>query len=143
MSDGATMTQTLYEQMGGESKLRAVINSLVDRMVSDVMIGFFFSGVNRPRLKELEFQQAAAFLGAPVAYRGRPLDVAHGHHNIMGGQFARRVQILKEIMMEENVPEAVAQAWLAHTRALQPLITANRGSDCDPATATPNGTGRA
>ena len=118
--------------MGGEGKLRSVIDHFVDRMVDDVMIGFFFQKVNRQRLKDLEFQFAAVSLGAYVTYEGRPLEGAHARHGIMGGQFARRVQILKEVWEEHHVPAPVREAWLAHTYSLQPLITGTRGSNCTP-----------
>ena len=69
----------------GEEKLRAIIDAFVDRVMDDVMIGFFFRHVNRERLKELEYQHAAEFLEADVKYRGRALRDAHGKHPIMGG----------------------------------------------------------
>ena len=79
------MSVTLYEQLGGESKLRAIIDTFVDRVCEDTMIGFFFSQVNRDHLKAMEFQFAARFLGADIAYEGRPLRQAHRKHPIMGG----------------------------------------------------------
>ena len=130
------MTDTLYEQLGGESKLRAIIARFVNRMVHDVMIGFLFRQVNHSRLAELEFQHAAAFLGAPIQYRGRPLDAAHQRHSIAGGQFARRRQILKEVLAEHNVSPDIQDAWLAHVDSLRHLITGDANSAChgrDPA----------
>jgi hypothetical protein len=53
----------------------------------------------------------------------------------MGGHFVRRRQILKETLDLYRVPEAVKEAWLAHTDALRPLITPEKGSDCDPIAA--------
>lgn len=126
---------TLYERVGGETALRAIIDDFVERVYADMMIGFFFARVNKARLKELEYQLAAAFLGGPVKYRGRPLDQAHGPHPIMGGQFARRKQLLKETLEAHQAPAAVVNAWLEHTEGLRPLITQDAGSDCDPAAA--------
>ncbi len=99
--------------MGGEPVLRAVIDAFVTKLSSDPMIGFFFASVNLTRLKELEFQHAAEFLGGPYTYKGRPLNKAHAPHRIMGGQFARRLVILRETLHEQGVPEAVVEAWLA------------------------------
>jgi hypothetical protein len=50
----------------------------------------------------------------------------------MGGQFMRRMQILRETLEDFNIPEEVRSAWLAHTESLRPLITRDAGSDCDP-----------
>jgi truncated hemoglobin YjbI len=124
------MTETLYEQVGGESKVRAIIDRLVERMTSDMMIGFFFRNTDRDRLRELEFQHAAEFLGAPVTYEGRALDKAHKRHGIAGGQFARRRQILKEVLEEHGVSEPIREAWLQHTDAQRDLITRDVDNAC-------------
>jgi hemoglobin len=126
---------SLFEQLGGEAKLRAIINTFIDRVFEDRMIGFFFRNTDSKRIKELEYQLAAAFLGAPIAYQGRSLDQAHARHPIMGGHFARRRQILKETLEAYAVPDGVKRAWLEHTDSLRPLITSQVGSNCDPIAA--------
>ena len=88
----------MYERIGGEQGLRAIVDDFVDRVFDDVMIGFFFRKVERRRIKELEFQHAAEHLGGPVRYRGRPLQEAHAAHPIMGGQFARRTELLRQTL---------------------------------------------
>jgi hemoglobin len=129
------MARTLFETLGGESKLREIINTFIDRVFEDRMIGFFFRNADRARIKDLEYQLAAGFLGAPVEYRGRALDQVHAKHPIMGGHFARRRQILKETLELYQVPEEIMHAWLEHTDALRPLITTQADTTCDPITA--------
>jgi len=129
------MVKSLYEQLGGEIKLRGIIDTFVDRVFDDVMIGFFFRAVDRGRLKEFEFQFAARFLGADLVYEGRPLREAHRKHPVMGGQFARRKKILEEVLIEEGVSTEVREAWLEHTERLREQITGDKGSDCDPEAA--------
>ena len=129
------MGQTLYEELGGEDKLRQIIDTFIDRVFEDRMIGFFFRNADRNRLKETEFQLTARFLGADVEYHGRPLDEVHAKHPIMGGQFARRLQILRETLERYRVPAHIREAWLEHTESLRPLITRDAGSDCDPIVA--------
>ena len=80
----------------------------------------------------MEFQLSARFLGADMEYQGRPLDEVHAKHPIMGGQFARRLQILKETLEFYEVPKHIGEAWIEHTEGLRPLITGDAGSDCDP-----------
>jgi len=38
---GIKMGQTLYEELGGEGKLRQIIDTFIDRVFEDRMIGFF------------------------------------------------------------------------------------------------------
>ncbi|HYY26137.1 MAG TPA: group 1 truncated hemoglobin [Candidatus Udaeobacter sp.] len=130
-----TSEPCLFAQLGGEDKLREIIGAFIDRVFEDRMIGFFFRHADRNRIKEMEYQLTANFLGAGTEYQGRPLDKAHARHPIMGGHFARRRQILKETLESYGVPEPVKAAWLKHTDALRPLITPEAGSGCDPIAA--------
>lgn len=126
------MGQTFFEQLGGEQELRTIVDTFIDRVFDDRMIGFFFRNADKQRIKDLEYQLAANFLGARVEYQGRPLDQVHAKHPIMGGHFARRRQILKETLDLYHVPEPIKEAWLTHTDALRPLITPQKDSECDP-----------
>lgn len=125
------MEQTLFEQLGGEPRLRAIIDTFIDSVFDDRMIGFFFRNSDRQRIKEMEYQLVAHFLGARVQYQGRPLDQVHAKHPIMGGHFDRRRQILKETLDLYQVPESIKEAWLKHTDKLRPLITPEQDSACD------------
>lgn len=122
---------TPFEAIGGEPVLRTIIRVFVERVMSDPMIGFFFSGVDPRRLEEMEYRFTARFLGADVEYPGKPLREAHQKHPIMGGQFDRRRRILEEIIDEYSVPEDVKQAWLEHVDSLRPLITRDGRGECD------------
>jgi hemoglobin len=130
----ATRT-TLFDELGGEPVLRRVIDRFIDRVFDDAMIGFFFRNASRARVKAKEYEFAARHLGADLPYTGKPLREAHSPHPIMGGQFNRRLQILKETLEEAQVPAAVRDHWLAHTEALRSQVTRNTGNECDPARA--------
>lgn len=128
----ACMVQSLFERLGGETRLRSIIDTFIDRVFADRMIGFFFRNADRARLKELEYQLTANFLGADVEYHGRALGRAHANHPIMCGHFARRRQILKETLEFYQVPKEIEEALLRHTDSLRPLITPETGTSCDP-----------
>lgn len=129
------MAATLFDRLGGEIKLRQIIDEFIDRVFADRMIGFFFRNADRARLKELEYQLMASSLGAEVRYEGRPLARVHANHPIMGGHFARRRQILKETLESFQVPEEIQSVILSHTDRLRPQITPEAGSSCDPVAA--------
>ncbi len=129
------MASSMFEELGGEPALRAIIDRFVDRVFDDVMIGFFFRNARRERVKQKEYEFAAEHLGGPVTYTGRPIAEAHRAHPIMGGQFARRLTILRETLEAAGVPEHIRQHWLSNTEALRPLVTADAGRECDPTAA--------
>src|SRR3990170_8343811 len=115
----APASQSPFERLGGEEKVRALVDSFMERVFADRMIGFFFRDAARKRIKEMEYQLTAEFLGAQISYQGRPLAIAHAKHPIMGGHFARRRQILKETLETYDVPPFIRDAWLAHTDSLR------------------------
>ncbi len=122
-----------FEALGGEAVLRPLIARFVDRMFDDIMIGYLFRAADRERVKAKEYEFAARHLGAPVEYTGRPLSDAHRAHRITGGQFMRRLQILKETLIAFASPAAVSEHWVEHTLSLQAQITNNALDQCDPA----------
>jgi hemoglobin len=121
---------SLFEQLGGETALRAIVDQFVDRMFDDTMIGFFFRNATRERIKAKEYEFAARHLGADIAYTGKPIAEAHRQHPIMGGQFMRRLQILKETLVEHGVPAHIRDHWVEHTMKLMPTITRDARGEC-------------
>lgn len=124
-------TPNLFTQLGGEVPLRAIMAEFVAAMTTDPMIGFFFAGVDHARLLEREYQFTAGFLGANVAYTGRPLRATHAAARIMGGQFDRRKKLLSQVLQRHGLPDDLRAAWLAHVEALRGQITGQSGAQCD------------
>lgn len=121
---------TAFERVGGSDGLSRIIADFVDRVFADPMIGFMFARASRDRIKQFEYQHAAEYLGAGVVYDGRDIREVHRPHKIMGGQFMRRREILRQVLERHDVPVDVQRLWLSHVDALRPLITADSGSEC-------------
>lgn len=128
--------RTLFDDLGGEPVLRHVIDVFVDRIFDDVMIGYMFSGTTRGRVKAKEYEFAAGHLGAGIEYTGTPLRRAHAPHAIQGGQFNRRLQILKETLADLDVPAHVREHWIRNTEMLRSVVTQGTGDACDPTVAS-------
>ena len=114
----------------GEAKLRAVVTEFYERVFRDVMIGFMFEGKDKQRLIDKEYELVAALLGADIKYTGRPMRSAHAAHTIFGGHFERRMQLLRNVFADLDVPAEVAKTWLDHAESLRSQITKDRGSEC-------------
>jgi hemoglobin len=121
---------SFFDQIGGD-ELRAVIADFYDRLFADVMIGFLFTGKDKQRLIDREWELTAGLLGGPVRYTGRPIREAHAAVPILGGHFDRRLQILRETIADHGLPDAARDAWLAHGQALRAQVTADKSSECD------------
>ena len=124
---------TAYEQLGGEPALRAIVDRFVDRVANDMIIGFFFVGKDLARVKQHEFEHAARVLGADVPYTGRAIPGLHRPLRINGGQFRRRLALLRQEIDRAGVPLAVKELWLAEQLRMEKLIT--DGTDCLPESA--------
>jgi hemoglobin len=117
---------SLFEQIGGDA-LRRVIVDFYERVFADVMIGYMFAGRDRQRLIDMEWELTARFLGGPTRYSGKPMREAHAPLQIFGGQFDRRLQILRNTLRDQQVDAEVAEAWIAHQLALRDQVV---GGDC-------------
>ena len=71
---------TNFVRIGGEPVLRVIIDEFVEAVFDDAMIGFFFRNADRARIREMEYQFTARFLGADISYQGRPMGEAHAKH---------------------------------------------------------------
>lgn len=116
---------SLFEEAGGEMGVRLIIHDFVGRIFSDTMIGYLFRNAEISRVREMEYQFAAAHLGADVQYQGRSLPEAHRQHRILDGQFARRLQILKDVLVAHRCPPEVIDHWVRHTQGLRHRIVAS------------------
>lgn len=121
----------LWERAGGRAGVRAVLVDFYDRVFDDLMIGYLFRGADKARLVDKECELTLVALGADVAYSGRPIDAVHRPLPIMGGHFMRRRKLLADAIDRAGLPADVRDAWLAHTDRLRPLVTPDRGGECD------------
>lgn len=122
-----TDTDSLFARIG-EPLLRAVIDDFVDRVFADVMIGYMFSGVDKPRLKQIEYQFIARGLGAAIVYQGRSIVGVHARLRIKGGQFSRRKTLLQQSLLDHGAPAEVIEAIMEHTERLRATVTGPAGS---------------
>jgi hemoglobin len=109
-----------YQRIGGQPKLRAIIDDSVTRVVDDVMSGFISKGKSGARLREMAYRLAAEQSGGPVTYKGRDLAAVHAPLPIMGGHFMRRPRLLLGTLGTHDVTEGVVTRWIEHGDPLKP-----------------------
>lgn len=122
----------LCERAGGEAGLRALLEDFYGRVFADTMIGFFFRDADRGRLVEKELELALRMLGSARPYTGRPIAAVHAPHRIFGGQFDRRLQILRETLADHDVPEEVRERWITESEEMRALVTRDAAGECRP-----------
>ena len=113
---------SLYDDLGGEPALRAVLQALYDKLFDDIMVGFLFAGKNKAELVEHQVRFTARFLGGPSEYTGRSLPDAHAALPLLAGHFDRRHHLLKQVLVEYKVPAHVAAEWLRVDQSLRTAV---------------------
>lgn len=125
------MSKKIYDDSIDIEKLKTIVNKFVDTMFNDVMIGFFFRKADKNRIKEKEFEFLANHLGFEINYSGEPIAEVHQKHRIMGGQFSRRKQILKETFEAFNVSTYIIEDIMQHTEKFRMTVSKTKNSDCN------------
>jgi hemoglobin len=116
---------TPYQAIGGEPAVRAVLQSLYDRLFADAMVGFLFQGRDKQHIVEQQVAFTCGFLGGPQKYTGRPLPEAHAPLPILPGHLDRRHRLLEQALREKHVPEEVCGVWLRIDKSLRASVLAS------------------
>ncbi len=119
---------TPYEAIGGETKVRAILERLYDALFEDPMVGFLFEGKDKAHIVEQQVAFTCAFLGGPQEYEGRALPEAHSRLPLLPGHFDRRHWLLRQALDEQGVAEEAKSAWLRIDQGLRGSVLAS-GAD--------------
>jgi hemoglobin len=112
----------MYDAIGGEPAVRAVIQALYDKLFVDPIVGFLFQGRDKGHIVELQLGFTCHFLGGPQRYEGRPLPEVHAALPLLPGHFDRRHFLLGQVLDEQRVPDEVKRVWLRIDEALRSSI---------------------
>ncbi|MBS0420537.1 MAG: group 1 truncated hemoglobin [Proteobacteria bacterium] len=78
---------TLYEQIGGEAKFRAIAQEFTNAILADDRINFTFADADVKKFTQLIFEQLCNLTGGPCKYTGRDMHEAHAKLAINNAQF--------------------------------------------------------
>jgi len=126
-STDATPLTSLYDAIGGEPRVREVLQSLYDRLFEDPMVGFLFAGKDKAHIVAQQLAFTCRFLGGPQVYDGVPLPKAHANLPLLPGHFDRRHRLLEQVLEAKGVPAEVKRVWLQIDSALRPSVLASAG----------------
>jgi hemoglobin len=84
---GAAHAETLYDQMGGEAKMRAIAEEFTNVILADPRINFTFANTDLAKFKQLIFEQFCNLTGGPCQYTGRSMKESHEKLNTTNAQF--------------------------------------------------------
>jgi hemoglobin len=101
---GTAQAQTLYEQMGGEAKMRAISEEFTNVLLADPRVNFTFANSDLVKFKQLIFEQFCELTGGPCKYTGRTMKESHEELNVTNAQFNALAEDLYIALERLQVP---------------------------------------
>jgi hemoglobin len=95
---------SLYDRMGGERVVSAVVDQFVANVAADPVINRRFAGIDIPALTKLVFEHLCESTGGPCRYTGRPMAVAHRGMAITPVEFAAMNEDMRAALVTLAVP---------------------------------------
>jgi hemoglobin len=121
-TDSMAPPKSLYDRLGGQPAITAVVDDFVGNVAADSRINGFFARTDIPRLKKNLVDQICAGTGGPCAYTGRDMKTAHKGMNITDAQFGALVEDLTKSLDKFKVPQKEQGGLLAVLGPMKPQI---------------------
>jgi hemoglobin len=102
---GMAKEKSLYERLGGEAAISAVIDDFVARVAADARVNQKFAKSNVDRVKFHLKEQVCAATGGPCQYTGNSMTASHRNMKVTEGEFNALVEDLVATLDKFNVPE--------------------------------------
>lgn len=115
---------SIYDAIGGEQALVAVVDDFYARVLADPQLAGFFAGANMPKLKGRQVEFFAAALGGPDIYQGASMRKVHQGRGISRADFDRVAVHLTAALADAGVPaETIGQIAEAITPLADDIVS--------------------
>ena len=113
---------TLYERLGGEPAVGAVVNEFYDRVLADERVADFFDDVDMAEQRSHQTKFLSAVTGGPMQYEGDEMGEAHEGLDISNEEFdivAEHLDAaLEDLDVDTDDREAVMEAVEGYREAI-------------------------
>jgi hemoglobin len=115
---------SVYESIGGEPALVAVVDDFYERVLGDPQLAPFFAGAHMPKLKGRQVEFFAAALGGPDVYQGGGMRQVHAGRGIGQADFDKVASHLAGALAAAGVPSpTIAQIAAAITPLANEIVS--------------------
>jgi hemoglobin len=115
---------SIYELIGGEPALVAVVDGFYGRVLGDPQLAPFFAGANMPKLKGRQVEFFAAALGGPDVYQGGSMRRVHAGRGIGQADFDKVAFHLAGALAAAGVPaETITRIAAAVTPLASEIVS--------------------
>ncbi|HEX4421359.1 MAG TPA: hypothetical protein VH165_25765 [Kofleriaceae bacterium] len=114
--------KSLYDRLGGQPAITAVVDEFVNRTTTDPRIMYRFFNTDPVNLKKLLVEFVCVAAGGPCTYTGRDMTAAHAGMDLADDEFTALVENLIGAMDKFHVPEREKKEVLGALGPLKPQI---------------------
>ncbi len=97
------MNGSLYERLGGETGLSAIVKDVIDLHLENPVVRVRFQDADRERLHRLAFEFFGMGSGGPQQYSGKDMREVHRSMNISGDEYLAVVDDIMKALEKNNV----------------------------------------
>ena len=103
----------LYEALGGQPRLVALVDDLTGRLVGDPRTAALFDDVDLVHFKTQLVAQLCEVSGGPCVYKGKDMKTAHAGVDITKAHFNALVDLMQQAMDAQDIAFRVQNRLLA------------------------------
>ncbi|MFU8868210.1 group I truncated hemoglobin [Natronococcus sp.] len=120
------MPETLYERLGGQDAIGAVVDEFYDRVLEDERVAYYFEDVDMQKQRAHQTQFISSVTGGPVEYSGAEMEAAHEGMGITPTEFDAIATHLDETLASFDVDDEDRRAVMEAVASYRPeIVTAS------------------
>lgn len=114
---------TLYDRLGGEDAIMAMVGEFYDRIVADPVLAPYFRGLDMDRQIDKQVAFMTMAFGGPHRYTGRDLRSAHAHlAGLTDVHFDALLGHLRATLGTLSVPRPMIEEIMGSVRGWRPDV---------------------
>ncbi|WP_423998976.1 group I truncated hemoglobin [Haloarcula salina] len=110
---------TLYDRLGGDEGLEAVVDDFYERVLADDDLRGYFDDTDVEALREHQRSFLSMVTGGPATYDGDDMRAAHAHLDLSAGDFEAVAGHLDDALRSAGVSAADRDAVLSAVSNLE------------------------
>ena len=116
------MSQSIYEEIGGQAAVETVVEDFYDRVLADDQLVGFFDGMDMNELRTHQVQFISSVAGGPVEYSGDEMREAHSHLDIREDDFELVAKYLKQALQSNGVTKENVESIMSEVATFEDPI---------------------
>lgn len=129
--DISISAENIYDKVGGRETLEKVHKIFYDKLYEHPWLSQFFKNIPQEDIEKQQTDFMAQAMGGPRMYCGKFPIPAHKHMYITDEMFEIRHELLKQSLLEAEVPVEEAAKWLKIDYSFKSGIAKKSIDECE------------